>query len=435
MLAFAAGEIDVLVSTTVIEVGVDVPNASVMAIMDADRFGVSQLHQLRGRIGRGEHKSYCILMVDPENAEAVERLKILEETRDGFRVLRVPEFPSHDSSAVRRIASYSSFALSSALLATPAIRKADVSLVFNSPASSALAAMTSRVGSGTPYVLHVHDLWPDSIFATGFLTTPLVRGVTEPVVDALVQASYRRAAHICAITPGIRRALIERGVPAEKVTLVYNWADESTLRPVPGNGWLRSRLGVDTDAFIALYAGNLGEAQALAPWIAAMARLPDLPDVHLAFMGDGTQRHTLRSRAAECGLDGRIHFISPVPPAELSPIVADADVSVVSLADRDLFRGTLPSKVAASLAMASPVIASVTGDAAEVITAADAGWVARPEDPDSIAAAVRAAHSASPVERARRGRSGYDYYQANMARRLGSEKLASVLMQVARRDR
>ena len=86
MEAFRRGDTRVLVSTTVIEVGVDVANANVMLIFNAERFGLAQLHQLRGRIGRGEHKSYCILMVDPENAEAVERLKILEETRDGFRI-------------------------------------------------------------------------------------------------------------------------------------------------------------------------------------------------------------------------------------------------------------------------------------------------------------------------------------------------------------
>ncbi len=87
MAAFQKGEIDLLVSTTVIEVGVDVPNASMMLIMDADRFGLSQLHQLRGRVGRGPRKSYCVLLRNERaSEEAKNRLRLFESTRDGFEV-------------------------------------------------------------------------------------------------------------------------------------------------------------------------------------------------------------------------------------------------------------------------------------------------------------------------------------------------------------
>lgn len=86
MSAFAAGEGDVLVATTVIEVGVDVPNATLMVIEDADRFGLSQLHQLRGRVGRGGHKSYCILTTHNRNGETVGRLKAFCATNDGFKI-------------------------------------------------------------------------------------------------------------------------------------------------------------------------------------------------------------------------------------------------------------------------------------------------------------------------------------------------------------
>ena len=86
MAAFAAGQTDILVSTTVIEVGVDVPNASLMVIEDADRFGLSQLHQLRGRVGRGRHQSYCVLLSDNDNEQTRQRLRALAATTDGFAI-------------------------------------------------------------------------------------------------------------------------------------------------------------------------------------------------------------------------------------------------------------------------------------------------------------------------------------------------------------
>ena len=90
MKDFAEGKVDILVSTTVIEVGVNVPNASIMIIEHAERFGLSQLHQLRGRIGRGSRQSYCILMPDHAISESgAIRLKTMEKTNDGFEIAEV----------------------------------------------------------------------------------------------------------------------------------------------------------------------------------------------------------------------------------------------------------------------------------------------------------------------------------------------------------
>lgn len=84
MKAFSQNEVQILVSTTVVEVGVNVPNATVMVIYDAERFGLAQLHQLRGRVGRGSEQSYCILVADPKSETGKERMRIMTETNDGF---------------------------------------------------------------------------------------------------------------------------------------------------------------------------------------------------------------------------------------------------------------------------------------------------------------------------------------------------------------
>jgi ATP-dependent DNA helicase RecG len=89
MVAFRNRDHDILVATAVIEVGIDIPNATTIMIEGADRFGLAQLHQFRGRVGRGAHKSYCILVSDRDNEVTTKRLAAMEETRDGFRLAEI----------------------------------------------------------------------------------------------------------------------------------------------------------------------------------------------------------------------------------------------------------------------------------------------------------------------------------------------------------
>jgi len=97
MTAFAAGDLDVLVATTVIEVGVDVPNASVMVVMDAERFGISQLHQLRGRVGRGSEPGLCLLLTSSaDDSPSRERLTAVASSTDGFELSRIDVEMRHE---------------------------------------------------------------------------------------------------------------------------------------------------------------------------------------------------------------------------------------------------------------------------------------------------------------------------------------------------
>ena len=351
----------------------------------------------------------------------------MRERMHGFNILRLPEYPSHDSSTLRRIATFGSFGASAALLATGTIGRADVSLVFSSPATAAIPAITGRLRGGTPYVLYVQDLWPDSIFATGFLNGTWSSRVAVRVVGKFAQLSYRCATHIAVITPGMKAALEDRGVPAEKVSVVYNWVDEAVIHPVPSDGRLRNRIGANARELLILYAGNHGKAQGLDAWLRAMASLSDLTSVRLVLIGDGVAKLELQALASELGLGDRAVFLDPIPVEHISAYTADADLSVVSLVDHPLFRITMPGKTQAVLAQGKPIIVSAPGDAAEVVRKAGAGWVAEPGDVESIAAAIRAAAGQGAEERVNLGDNGRQYYHTYMSQEVGGARLFRML--------
>jgi ATP-dependent DNA helicase RecG len=155
MQRFNRGEVDVLVATTVVEVGVDVPNASVMVILDAHRYGLAQLHQLRGRVGRGVERSFCILIA-PDDAGAVERLEILAGTSDGFHI-------AEEDLRLRREGEFAGTAQAGAALGTIGNIVADFELYMQAKAEA-----DTIVAQDPTFQLHEHRLLPmlvDSVAA------------------------------------------------------------------------------------------------------------------------------------------------------------------------------------------------------------------------------------------------------------------------------
>lgn len=345
----------------------------------------------------------------------------MTEVRRGLRITRTPLYPSHDSSALGRIANYISWALSSAVLGRRVLRGSDAVLVYSSPATAALGALLARVRHSVPFVLLIQDLWPDSIFASGFLNRPLIRRAVEPLVDLFVRWTYRNAFAIAVITPGMRAKLLDRGVPADKVHVVYNWVDETIFVPSEPRGELRTAAGIAPDACVFLYAGNVGAAQALEPLVDAFV---GVDRAHLVILGDGIRRPDLMKRAE--GVPN-VHFLAPAPLARMTALQADADVLVVSLSDDPLFTITMPSKTQASLAAGRPVLAVAAGDVATVVADAEAGVTVPPGDVAAARAAIEHLVSLGPEGRARLGERSRRYYETHMAKSVGARRLSALL--------
>lgn len=342
-------------------------------------------------------------------------------------VLHVPAYRRYDATALRRITALVSFAATSTTLAQPSIEKADVCLVYGSPATAVAPALAANLRTGVPYVMYIQDLWPDSIFATGYLTGGVRARVVKSVFGPFLALAYRRAAHIIAITPGMRQTLIDRGVPGEKITVIYNWVDEDVLSPRPPSRKLRDLLGIADEDFVLLYAGNHGPGQALDNVIRAVVRNGPAQGLHLVLLGAGSQRENLRALVAELGGEDVVHFMDAVPSDDVAEYTAGADACLVSLADEPVFDVTLPSKSQSALAQGKPVLAVGRGDLVALVDESGAGWTCPPGDPEALSAVLTEMAQTDAARLAARGAAGLAYYKAHLSHAIGAQKLADVM--------
>lgn len=351
------------------------------------------------------------------------------EIRDRVRVTRVPLYPSHEAHAVRRMLSYVSFAVSAALLGWSTLRRADVVLVYSTPATVVLPAWIARWTSGRRYVLLVQDLWPDTVTASGFLPAWATRAA-EALLHPLCDLAYRQAEAVAVTAPGMVRRVAERGVTSAEPVLVPNWADENVFAPreprpevvAAHEPWRR---------FTVMYAGSLGEVQGVDVLVEAARELRHRDDVEIVLVGTGVLEDKLRTRVAELGLTN-VRFLGQQPLDRMPDLIARSDAQIVTLRDLPLFRLTLPSKVQAALAMGRPVIGAVAGDAAQLLEESGGALVVNPGDATALAREIESLADASPERLAEMGRSGRRYYEQRLSEQSGSRAIDRLLKEAAR---
>ncbi|HET7725655.1 MAG TPA: glycosyltransferase family 4 protein [Propionibacteriaceae bacterium] len=354
----------------------------------------------------------------------------------GIEVRRTPLYPSHDTNPVGRMLNYTSWALSSTYYGLGDIRRAGLAVVHSTPVTANLAPMVARVLFGTPYVTMIMDLWPDSVFQSGFLTSGLVRRVADVVLSAFARWSYRLASHVTVLSPSMKQVLVDRGVPPEKISLVYNWVDESLFAaPAEPDPTLRQELGLTDDDFVAMYAGAHGIAQGLGVLVEAAALLEGSERIHIVTVGDGIDGERLRALAEELGVTDRVHFLGRRPMATMPGLLAAADLQVVCISDTPLFRVNMPSKIPSVLAGGHPLLVVAVGDPADVVTDADAGLSASPNDPADVADALRRAKEAGADMLREMGERGRDLYEREMSAAIGGARLTEILHRAKRKGR
>lgn len=340
------------------------------------------------------------------------------------QVRRVPLYPSHDTNGIKRAVNFLSFA-STSTAAVGFLDDCDVVYVYATPMTAATAAAAGQALRGRPYVLHIQDLWPDSVLESGMAGGSVVRPLLSSILSGALRHLYRRAAHLIAIAPSMKQTLVDRGVPADKVSVVYNWSGDERPAPPTFDPAVRARLG-RPGRTLAVFAGNVGQMQDVETIVRAAALCQDDSPLDVAIVGSGTADTAVRQLAVElCATN--IRFFDRVDSAEMPPIYAASDYQLVTLKDRLVFRGTIPFKLGAALSAGCPVITTVPGDVATMCAEGGFGFSCEPESPPTLADTFRIACAEDEPARLQKRRSAWDYYWMNMSMATAMENLESIL--------
>lgn len=332
-------------------------------------------------------------------------------TREGrVTVWRLPVIAYAGSAIWRRALYYGSFLLGATFLAPFAAFRPDAVWVYQTPFTTALAALGARYVAGARLVYTSADLWPESMLATRVVRP----GLLMRTLFAYSRWINRHAHLIIASTEGTLERYASDGVPRERLRYVPVWVDAAPDTAV--------ELPVDAPSSSSVvYVGNLGPAQRLDTLVRAAAMLQEqqIPvEVHL--YGSGSAEAELRNLASELAARN-VTFHGRIAPAEALQVSASAFAQVVSLEPTELFARTVPSKLAFSFAAGAPVLYGLQGEAARIVAQSGGGLVFNPEDPGSLVRAIAQLLQRPPEERSDMRAALRSFYNAHFSR---SELLA-----------
>jgi lipopolysaccharide/colanic/teichoic acid biosynthesis glycosyltransferase/glycosyltransferase involved in cell wall biosynthesis len=342
------------------------------------------------------------------------------ERVDGIAVERVWLYATPRKSAFTRLWNHLTFAWN-ALPAAFSGPPPDVVLATTPPLFLGVTAWLAARRWKAPLVLDCRDDWPHAAIALGELSP----GPVTAFLAAVARFVQTRAARVIAVTPGMLREFVRRGLDTGRLQLITNGADTDLFTPGPAESADGAR------PFTVLYAGTHGLVHGMEALIDAAIRLRGRPDLRFLLVGDGVAKADLERRVIEAGLDN-VEFRPSQPPEKLVDIIRSADLCVATTRAHDFCGETIPVKLFDYLACGRPVVAAVSGDAADVIRRSGGGVVVTPGDGATLADAI-VDLAADARRREELSRAGAEFVRHEYSRRAAGERLENVLLDVHRR--
>lgn len=348
------------------------------------------------------------------------------EDVNGVHVIRLPIVPRGKGGAAHLVLNYLSyyFCLSVFTFFHSFRHKYDRIFVhLTSPFFIGVCAKKLSERQNIPLIFWVLDLWPESLVSAGGITNPLI---IKPQIN-MVRNVYEQCSKILIGSKGFEKSICEKGDFKDKLVYFPNWAEEIT-GAVPADFDITTiKPFDDKDAFIILFAGNIGEAQNLDAVIEAAELLRDDKRIKFVFVGDGRKKEHLQNLTEKYGLGDMVFFPGRFPIETMPVFMQHASVLLFSLKDEPCFNLTVPSKVQFYMAQGKPILAMINGEGAELVNEAGCGIAVPAGDSSAMAEAVRKMSDMPSTNLNALGKNGRQFYENNFTKEMRMNQLEQLL--------
>lgn len=340
------------------------------------------------------------------------------------RVHRLPAPRNLRASLRKRFSTYTRFAWAAGKFAKD-FQKPDVVMATIQPLFTGYAALRMARRWRVPFLLELRDLWPDALLAKGAIAR-----WQASMLEILARRIYRGADRLVSLTPGIRRELLAKGIPADRIDIFPNGHRAAAFAGAEAKrNAVRREFGWD-DRFVAVYAGTHTEVTAVDVLVLAAALLVDRPSIRLDLFGTGQTKRAAMDLAERFGLRN-IVFHDPVPKSRIPQILAGADVAIMTLFQSPLIHIYFENKLIDYMGAGKPILGAMGGMQAQLIERERAGRVVPSLDHEGLAKIIREA-SEDPKALASYGAAGNAYIRANLTQEVILDRYATVLEAMAR---
>ena len=346
------------------------------------------------------------------------------EDYQGVRVVRFPLIPRGQGKSLNLVFNYLSSIMFSCLVAPFYCRgKYDLIFVFDtSPVTIALPAILLKRIKAAPLFMWILDLWPESLSATGAVTSPKALNV----VRGLVRFIYKNCDKLLISSRGFQGSIEETGGYSGKPVYFPNWVEPEYL--VAPTDSFSQQLPALPSGFVVMFAGNIGAAQDFETIISAAEMLREYEEIHWVILGDGRKADWVKGQVEQKKLDSQFHLFGRFPAETMPLFFSKADALLLTLKSEPIFALTVPGKLQSYMASGTPVVAAIDGEGAALINQSRAGLSCPAQNPDDLAEKILQLYKMTPEERKAMGDNGLEYCSVNFERNTLFSKLESLMI-------